>query len=216
MTLQIILEVLIVLIGACGLVLHSGLVSGKLRHDFFRYYTNLSNLLVAMFYLIRIVIRITKNYDGFFGKVVFSELWFYSVTMSIFLTFGIYHFVLVPSIKKASETSDEFRYFHSLSNYFVHYIVPLLCIVNWFIFAKKTELQYSWALVWTVIPWCYVLFSFIRAADGVPLENTTSPYPYGFKKKKKNGWLKTIRNCLAVSVVFVLAGILFIFVRKMI
>lgn len=213
---QVILEFFIVIIAVCGLVLHSGLVSGEIRRDFFRYYTNLSNLLVAMFYLIRIVVRITKNFDGFFGKIVFSELWFYSVTMSIFLTFGIYHFVLFPYIKKAPEGSDEFRLSHSFSNYCVHYIVPLLSVLNWLIFANKTELEYSWALIWIVIPWCYVVYTFIRASDGVPLEHTTSAYPYEFMDLQKNGWLKTIRNCLIVTVVFVSAGFLLIFIRKMI
>ena len=48
MVLQILLEILIVLIAAYGMVMHSGWVQGEVRHDFFRYYTNLSNLLVAM------------------------------------------------------------------------------------------------------------------------------------------------------------------------
>ncbi len=74
MVIQVILEVLIVLVGACGMVMHSGWVQGEVRRDFFRYYTNLSNLLVAMFYLIRIVVRILGTYDGYFGKIVFSEL----------------------------------------------------------------------------------------------------------------------------------------------
>ena len=94
MAVQILLELLIIFIGACGMVFHSGLVSGEVRRDFFRYYPNLSNLLVVMFYLIRMVVRIRGSYAGFFGKIVFSELWFFSVTMSIFLTFGIFHFVL--------------------------------------------------------------------------------------------------------------------------
>ena len=91
MAVQIILEVLIILFGMCGMILHSGWTRNEVRKDFFRYYTNLSNLLVVMFYLIRMVVRIRGSYDGFFGRIVFSELWFYSVTMSIFLTFGIFH-----------------------------------------------------------------------------------------------------------------------------
>ena len=101
MVIQIILEIIIVLFGTCGLLIHSGWLSGNPRKNFFRYYTNLSNLLVVMFYLIRTVVRITRNYEGFFGRIVFSELWFFSVTMSIVLTFGIYHFLLMPNLSEA-------------------------------------------------------------------------------------------------------------------
>lgn len=216
MAIQIILEILIVLIGSCGLVAHSGLVSGNLRRDFFRYYTNLSNLLVVMYYLIRTVVRITGNYDGFFGRIVFSELWFYAVTMCIFLTFGIFHFVLLPALKKASSESDEFKFLYAFSNYIVHYIVPLLTLLNWLIFADKSKFSYSWALIWTVIPWIYVLYAEIRGARGDIIERTDSAYPYDFMDAGKHGWGAVIRNCLIVVVVFVAAGLAFLFLRKLI
>lgn len=216
MALQIILEVLIVLVGCCGLVMHSGWLTGNLRRDFFRYYTNLSNLLVVMYYLIRLVVRITGNYDGFFGKIVFSELWFYSVTMVIFLTFGIFHFVLVPELKKAPSDSAEFRLMHSFSNYCVHYAVPLLSLLNWFLFAKKSELNYIWAVIWTIIPWIYVAYALILGAKGKTIENTDSAYPYGFMDAGKHGWLIVARNCVLVSVVFILSGLLMIFIKKLI
>lgn len=215
MAFQIIIEVLTVLIGCCGMVLHSGWLTGKPRKDFFRYYTNLSNLLVVMFYLIRTVVRITGKYDGFFGKIVFSQIWFYSVTMSIFLTFGIYNFVLMPSFKKAPPDSLEFKFAHSLSNYLVHYVVPLLCLLNWLIFADKEALQYKWALIWTIIPWIYVIYSTIRGLRGDRFESTNSAYPYDFMDIGKYGWAKFIRNCLLVTVVFVAAGLFFIFIRKL-
>ena len=213
---QIILELLIVLIGTCGMIMHSGWLKGELRHDFFRYYTNLSNLLVAVFYLFRLVIRITKNYEGFFGRIVFSELWFYSVTMCIFLTFGIFHFVLVPHLNKAPSGSGEFKLLHSFSNYCVHYIVPLLSLLNWLIFSKKEELNYNWALIWTVIPWIYVIYAMIMGAKGKIIERTDSAYPYDFMDVSRHGWLIVLRNCVLVTIVFVLSGLLLIFIRKLI
>lgn len=216
MAIQVILEVLIVLAASCGMILHSGWTRGEVRHDFFRYYTNLSNLLVAMFYLIRLVVRIRGSYDGFFGRIVFSELWFYSVTMSIFLTFGIFHFVLVPHLRKAPSESSEFKLLHSFSNYCVHYVVPLLSLLVWLIFSKKSELRYEWALIWTVIPLLYVVFALIMGAAGKTIENTDSAYPYDFMDVGKHGALIVARNCALVTVVFVLAGLLLIFVCSLI
>lgn len=214
MGIQILFEILIVLIGCCGLVMHSGLLTDHPRKDFFRYYTNLSNLLVVMFFLARIVVRITGNTNGFFGRIVFSELWFFSVTMSIVLTFGIFHFVLMPSFRNAPPESNEFKLAHSFSNYCVHYIVPLLTLLTWLIFAKKSELRYPWGVIWTVIPWCYVIYATIRGLRGDIIENTDSAYPYDFMDLGKHGWAKFIRNCLLVTVVFVAAGYLLLLIRK--
>ena len=216
MTVQIIIEVLIVLVGLFGMIQHSGWIQHEVRHDFFRYYTNLSNLLVVMFYLFRLVIRIRGSYDGFFGRILFSELWFFSVTMSIFLTFGIFHFVLVPAIKKKPSDSGEFGFLHSWSNYVVHYIVPLLSLLNWLLFSKKSVLSYTWALVWTVIPWIYVIYAMIMGAAGKIIENTDSAYPYDFMDVSKHGALIVTRNCLLVMVVFVASGFFFLFLKKLI
>lgn len=216
MALQIILEIIIMLLAVSGLVMHSGLLQGTPRKDFFRYYTNLSNLLTAMFYLIRLVVRILGTYNGFFGRIVFSELWFFSITMTIFLTFGIFHFVLVPGIKKMSKVGDEFKWLHDFSNYCVHYIVPLLSLINWLIFADRTQLRYVWALVWTVIPWSYVVFALVKGADGKPIENTDSAYPYDFMDVSRHGWKRVILNCIAVAVVFVLTGFIFLLIKSLI
>ena len=216
MVIQILLEILIVLVGACGMILHSGLVTGEVRHDFFRYYTNLSNLLVVMFYLSRIVVRILGTYDGFLGRIVFSGLWFFSVTMVIFLTFDIFHFVLVPGFKKAPPDSAEFKMLRSFSNYCVHYIVPLLSLLNWLVFSNKTEVSYAWALIWTVIPWIYVVYAMIMGARGKIIENTDSAYPYDFMDVSRHGGKIVARNCVLVAVAFVISGLVLIFIRKMI
>ena len=216
MVFQIILEVLIVFIGCFGMIMHSGWVTGKPRKDFFRYYTNLSNLLVLMFYLIRTLVRITGNYEGFFGRIVFKEIWFYSVTMSILLTFVIFHFILLPELKSAPSESDEFKFIHSFSNYCVHYIIPLMSLMNWLIFADKTQLQYAWAVIWTVIPWIYVIYAIISGLHGDIIENTDTAYPYPFMDISKHGWGIVIRNCIVISIAGIAAGALLIFIRKLI
>ncbi len=215
MVVQIVIEVLIILVGSCGLLLHSGWLSGTPRKDFFRYYTNVSNVLVVLFYLTRMVVRITGNYDGFFGRIVFSELCFYSVTMSIVLTFGIYNFVLAPSFKNAPPESNEFKFSHSFSNYCVHYIVPLLSLLNWFIFSDKAAIQYKWCVIWIVIPLIYGIYSIIRGLRGDIIENTSSAYPYDFMDIGKYGWKTFIRNILFIMVVFVVVGFVMLFVRKL-
>ena len=52
-------------------------------------------------------------------------------------------------------------------------------------------------------------------AKGKIIERTDSAYPYDFMDVSKHGGLIVARNCALVTVVFVLAGLLLIFVRKL-
>ena len=111
---------------------------------------------------------------------------------------------------------EEFRWLHAFPNYCVHYMVPLLSLLNWLLFAVKSELNYAWAVIWTVIPWIYVVYAMIMGHSGKIIENTDSAYPYDFMDVGRHGWKIVARNCALVVVVFVSAGLLLIFLGKLI
>ncbi len=209
-------EALIVLTVSCGLVLHSNITKGEPRKDFFRYYTNLSNLVLGLYYLARLVIRIRGTYDGAIGKFVFSECVFYSVTMMIYLTHAIFAFVLTPYFMKHPENGDGQALVHSFSSILVHYVSPLLALLTWFLFTDKTKLRYVWAFIWTIIPLLYLAYSFIRAADGKNLYKTDSPYPYNFMDPKVLGRKRVLLNIVVIYIIFVFIGALMIFIRRLI
>ncbi len=209
-------EALIVLTVSCGLVLHSGITKGAPRKDMFRYYTNLSNLLLGLYFLARFVIRVRGSYAGPIGKFVFSECVFYCVTMMIYLTHAIFAFVLTPYFMKHPENGDGQALVHSFSSILVHYVSPLLALLTWILFADKTKLRYAWAFIWTIIPLLYLAYSFIRGADGKNLYKTDSPYPYNFMDPKALGWKRVFLNIVVIYIIFVLVGALMIFIRRLI
>lgn len=212
----IVMEVLIVLAVSCGLVLHSKITKSEPRKDLFRYYTNLSNLILGLYYLMRVVIRIRGSYNDPIGKFIFSECAFYCVTMMIYLTHAIFAFVLTPYFKKHPENNEGQELLHSFSSILVHYVSPLLALLTWFLFADKAMLRYAWAFTWTIIPLLYLAYSFIRGADGKNLYKTDSPYPYTFMDPKALGWKRVFLNIVVIYIIFVIVGVLMVFVRRLI
>ena len=210
---ELILEIIIALSAFLGLVFHSGLLEGNYRKMFFRYYTNLSNLLVGVFYLLRVIFYFCGNTTV---PWLFSDFARYAIMMTIFLTFVIYHFVLSPKIKSNHEKLQEFdpEAFHNL---IVHYFVPLSTLIDWCVFADKASLTWIDSLRWAIIPLLYVIVSFILARFSGNFEGTQSPYPYFFMDPAlSGGWGKVIRNVLLIALSFVFIGGIFIAVSKLI
>lgn len=89
------------LLGLVGLYFHSTLpVTGRIRPGFFVFYTNLSNLLLAVYQLTLGV----SGHDPQCGvfRWLSSAGVALSMTLCIFVTHLIYQWVLVPSAKRAA------------------------------------------------------------------------------------------------------------------
>ena len=89
-----ILSALIVVACFIGFTLHHDVFSRVPRRDFFWYYTNLSNLLVALYF--------SCAAPYFYARSTlrrFIPLAEFSVTMSILLTHAVFHLVIFPDVK---------------------------------------------------------------------------------------------------------------------
>lgn len=210
--LNILFELLITAIALCGLLIHSGIFRKALRTDMFYYYTNLSNLLVLIYFLLRSVGRAA----GWNAGWLYSDVSFFAVTMSILLTFLIFHFLLAPNMKKQSEDNAEFHYLTSIDNYIVHYAVPLMTFADWVIFGKTHPLSYSCAITWTVIPLIYTVFSLIRGSIGKEIPGSSSRFPYYFIDPDKQGWKRVCINVVIILFLFILIGLLLLWLHKQI
>lgn len=181
------LHILIVLSAAAGLLLHSGAVRGKWRGPgMFCYYTNLSNLVIGVYSLLFLFIPALRA----------PVLWF-SMAMGIFLTFLIYHFVLLPAQNRRTPGS-----WKRLDNLLVHYITPLLSGLNWLLFAPKESLNGINCLVWLLLPLSYLVFALLRASCG-PIEGGEKRYPYRFMDPDRIGWRRVIQNLAALTLLCV-------------
>ena len=173
------------LLGAAGLVFHSTLpATGHIRPGFFVFYTNLSNLLLAVYQLALGVSSFFPS-SGVF-RLLSAPGVALSMTLCIFVTHLIYQWVLVPSATKSGKSLSDIG-LSSFGNLCVHYIVPWLTVVQWLLWQDKSGLAVRHALYWLALPLAYFAFGMARGATGKPIGHTKHCYPYPFMDPRVMG-----------------------------
>lgn len=196
------------LLGLVGLYFHSTLpVTGRIRPGFFVFYTNLSNLLLAMYQLTLGV----SGHDPQCGvfRWLSSAGVALSMTLCIFVTHLIYQWVLVPSAKKGGKALSDIG-FSSFGNLCVHYAVPWLTVVQWLLWQDKSGLAIGHAVWWLVLPLAYFAFAMLRAGTGKPIGRTGQLYPYPFLDYPRLGAGRFWLYATAILTFFFGLGCLFV------
>ena len=200
------------LLGLVGLYFHSTLpVTGHIRTGFFVFYTNLSNLLLAMYQLTLGV----SGHDPQCGvfRWLSSAGVALSMTLCIFVTHLIYQWVLVPSAKKSGKALSDIG-FSSFGNLCVHYAVPWLTVVQWLLWQDKSGLTIGRAAWWLVLPLAYFAFGMARGATGKPIGHTKLIYPYPFLDLEHLGVKRFCLVFLAVLAFFFILGCVLVFIGQ--
>lgn len=196
------------LLGLVGLYFHSTLpVTGRIRPGFFVFYTNLSNLLLAVYQLTLGV----SGHDPQCGvfRWLSSAGVALSMTLCIFVTHLIYQWVLVPSAKKSGKALSDIG-FSSFGNLCVHYAVPWLTVVQWLLWQDKSGLAIGHAVWWLVLPLAYFAFAMLRAGTGKPIGRTGQLYPYPFLDYPRLGAGRFWLYATAILTFFFGVGCLFV------
>lgn len=196
------------LLGLVGLYFHSTLpVTGRIRPGFFVFYTNLSNLLLAVYQLTLGV----SGHDPQCGvfRWLSSAGVALSMTLCIFVTHLIYQWVLVPSAKKGGKALSDIG-FSSFGNLCVHYAVPWLTVVQWLLWQDKSGLAIGHAVWWLVLPLAYFAFAMLRAGTGKPIGRTGQLYPYPFLDYPRLGAGRFWLYATAILTFFFGVGCLFV------
>ena len=124
----------IFLLGAAGLLLHSTLLeTGHIRPGMFCFYTNLSNLLVLVYELALAAVP-----EGAVRRLLTGSGVALSMTLCIYVTHLIYHFVLVPDARRRGKKFADFG--GSFGNLCVHYGTPWLVVGQWLLWGNKAGL----------------------------------------------------------------------------
>jgi len=87
----------------------------------------------------------------------------------------------------------------------LHVVSPLVFLIFWLFFVKKSNLQYKQAITWLIYPLLYVVFVVIRGY-------LINKYPYPFIDVVQLGYPKAILNAIIVILIFWLLSLLFIFI----
>lgn len=195
------------LAGTAGLLIHSTLLTtGRIRAGFFCFYTNLSNLVVVLYELALALALFWP--ESTFCRFLTDVRVSFSMAMGIWVTHLIYHFMLLPDARRKGKKFDDFS--SRVGNLFAHYIIPLLVVGQWLLLADKTQLHWTCALWWQILPSLYAVFALLRAQTGRPIGHTKLIYPYFFMDIDRLGIPRFLLILLALLAVFFLLGLLLV------
>ncbi|MEN6419125.1 MAG: Pr6Pr family membrane protein, partial [Clostridiaceae bacterium] len=93
----------------------------------------------------------------------------------------------------------------------VHYVVPILTILDWLLFDKKGQIKLTAPLLWTVFPLGYfaAIMGLAFFGKGVPF------YPYPFMNVEKQGLTRVLITVAVMLAFFIALGYLFILVDRL-
>lgn len=158
------------------------------------YYTVLSNLLVAIFSVYMLVLMVQKRdlQSPTFLRVKAM------ITMSIMITFVIYHLLLMPI------ATDFWR----VENLLCHYIVPIYFFLDTLIVDRQKIYKWFDPIWWTILPVVYMVFALFNGLVlkvAIPRAKE-SPFPYFFLNVTKHGWPFVLKYAGIIFVAYLLAG----------
>ena len=207
-----VLSALIVIACFVGLTLHPEVFSGVPRKDFFWYYTNLSNLLVALYFSTISPFFYAKS--RLYPLIPFAE---FSVTMSIMLTHTVFHLMIFPGIRQQIKTIAQHGEANMLAanNLLVHYIVPWLVMLYYLFCAPgKNTVSLLAAPLWLLFPLAYAGVIFLHAASGKKIPGTDRLYPYPFLDAVLLGKKRVFMACAGMLVLCALASVALLLILR--
>lgn len=200
-----ILSALIVVAAMIGLTMHKDFYAGIRRRDFYAYYTNVSNLLVLLYFAFGAPLLYARaKLRALIPHVEFA------VMMSILLTHCVFHLLLLPGVLSSIQGMARTREYHILfaDNLIIHYLVPWLVILYWLLCSPgKAALGPRDAAYWLALPLLYLGAILLRSRVMGNIAQTSSPYPYPFLDIESRGAAHVVLTCLKLLAFCLLAGL---------
>ena len=177
---KILIKAALAIVGVLGIVftaLSSAFMGGASVFFFFTVQSNIFIMLMALIFLINEVVVLITN-KSFINQTLLHIK--YVATVAITVTFLVFFTMLAPLMGV--------DYLLSFNNFSLHAIVPILAIVDFFLFDKDIKLTYKSSLLATISPICYVIFVYIGAIFKLTYSENLY-YPYFFLNIDTNGFL---------------------------
>ena len=208
---SLIFRVIIIMFCSLGLYLNSGIPNGEFARYMLVFFTIQSNLLCFGYFSVVLFQNIKDiKSKGIHGTTRILPRFKGGVTLMIAVTFLIYHTVLVPQF---TANSTDYNIF-TMQNLTVHYIVPILVIIDWILFDEKLSFKWFDPFIWLSLPIIYFVFILIRARLGSIIEILSSYYPYFFIDVDLIGWQNVLLNSAAMLIAFLALGYIIYFINN--
>ncbi len=169
----------------------------------FLYYTNLSNLVTAVFSAALLLGSFWPG--GGLWRALNVPAVRLAMTLGIVVTGLVYWTMLAPGAARRGESLAAGR----LSSLLLHGAAPLLSLVGWIAFADK-KLRAVDALWWLLAPAAYFAFILVRARFRGPIPGRTSPYPYHFMNLDRLGPRRFACTVALMMAGFCMLGLAFV------
>ena len=148
------------------------------------YYTVQSNILVGAIiavFLIFDIIKLIKKAEVKLPK--FLCVIRLVGTSAIAVTFVVFSLMMLPTLIQ----SGYGMYLLSLNNICLHILVPIIAVVDWFMFDYGYKSNHFTFLYGGIMPMCYLIFVMICSVSGVTFADG-SIVPYFFLNYETLGW----------------------------
>lgn len=183
------------LIGWSALILQYVLMAGgqppaavaERTVNYFSFFTILSNLLVAMALSAPAAARWSGLARWWLKPVVRG-----AIALYIAVVMAIYHLLL-------RQIWDP-QGWQLVADVTLHYLMPVLYLIDWLVFAPKVRLAWRAAVWWLAFPTLYGLWSLIHGA-------VSGWYPYPFLDVGVLGYPRTLGNMAAMVLAFLVPGL---------
>ena len=215
---SIIIKSMGIILSIYGIIMNS---HNLINFTFFTILSNIFAIVMLFIYLIKDILNMKGKKTILNEKVYIIK--FLSV-ISITLTFVVFMFVLAPTLEggfiKAYLGTDG-------SSLCLHFIVPMLCILDFILFDNEYKLKGKHIMYSTIPPLIYVVFVYILSLFGVRWFGMTAPYNFlnysseigwfGFDLDKMS-WntfgIGTFYMIIILIIIFIPIGRLLIFIKN--
>lgn len=117
----------------------------------FRAFTMQTNLIVTIWFTLAIIWHNKpESLDKIMGPLKGA------FTMYITITFVVFAILLSSSYQPSG--------FAAFSNLVLHYITPIVFILDWVLTEIKVQYKWNYLLYWIIYPLCYIIFAVIHGA----------------------------------------------------
>lgn len=161
---------------------------------FFSFFTILTNILVALYFTVR-VFKITKKPMFLFNKLGSLT----AITVFILLV-GIVYQIILRSIWKPEGLQR-------LIDELLHSIIPLYFFIYWFKFSKKEDTNFSIFKYWLIYPVVYFIFIIIRGSF-------SKFYPYPFVNANELQLHQIAINFMAITFFILFLYVILLFISR--
>ena len=177
---KILIKAALAIVGILGIIFtaqSSAFMGGASVFFFFTVQSNIFIIAMALIFLVNEVVVLLKK-NSFINQTLLHIK--YVATVAITITFLVFFTMLAPLMG--------IDYLLSFNNFSLHAIVPILAIVDFFLFDTDIKLTYKSSLLATISPISYVVFVYIGRIFNLKYTENLY-YPYFFLNIDSNGFL---------------------------